>query len=154
MQRPFATVVLGAAVACTADSANHPSSISDVVTPVTIIGAGDVHARCEDSHVSNATAAVVATHPGALVYVTGDNAGVRGTHAEYACYDGSWGRFKSRTIPVIGNHERNTDTLARGYYDYFNGPGVDSGAAGHRARGYYTVKVGGWRIYVVNSQQH
>jgi acid phosphatase type 7 len=154
MQRPLATVVLGAAVACTADSVTHPSSIADVVAPVTIIGAGDVHARCDDSHPSNASAAMVAKHPGALVFVTGDNAGARGTHAEYTCYDGSWGRFKSRTIPVIGNHERNTDTLARGYYDYFNGTGVDSGRAGHRARGYYTVRHGAWRIYVVNSQQH
>jgi hypothetical protein len=143
-----------AAVACTADSAHEPSVTSNVVGSVTMIGAGDTHAKCTDSHPSKATAAIVEAQPAALVYVMGDNAGIHGTAAEYDCYDISWGMFKSRTIPAIGNHERNIDSLADAYYDYFNGEGVDSGAAGHRARGYYALTYGGWRIFVANSQQH
>jgi hypothetical protein len=68
------------------------------------------------------------------VYVLGDNAGIHGTAAEFACYQESWGKHKNRTIPVIGNHERNIDPTAEAYYDYFNGDGVDSGAAGGAAR--------------------
>ena len=57
----------------------------------------------------------------------------------------SWGRAKDRTRPVIGNHEyAETDpatgayTGARGYFDYFNGPGAFSGPAGDRDKGYYS----------------
>ena len=41
-----------------------------------------------------------------------------------------------------------------GGYDYFNGVGVDSGRAGHRARGYYTLDYGGWRIFVANNHRN
>jgi hypothetical protein len=119
-----------------------------------MVGAGDAHAKCRTSHASHATAALVEKDPAALVYLLGDNAGIHGTAEEYDCYDRSWGRFKSRTVPVIGNHERNIDPSADAYYDYFNGEGVDSGAAGHRDRGYYALTYGGWRIFVANSQQN
>lgn len=121
----------------------------------TVIVAGDIHASCNnDFNKSPATAALVARYPGALVFVLGDNAGIHGTAAEYQCYDKIWGRFKARTYAVMGNHELNIDTTATAHYDYFNGVGVDSGAAGHRSRAYYTVTYGGWRLLVVNSQQY
>jgi hypothetical protein len=83
----------------------------------------------------------------------GDNA-MTGARTEYErCYDPTWGALKSRTYAVIGNHEYNSDPAATPHYDYFNGAGVDSGRAGHRGRGYYTLDYGGWRILVANSSR-
>jgi alkaline phosphatase len=122
---------------------------------VLLVVAGDMHANCTNpANKAKATAAIVERYPEALVIPLGDNAGQSGTATEYACYDRSWGKFKSRTYPTIGNHELNLDPAASPYYDYFNGVGVDSGRAGHRARGYYTLAYGGWRILVANSHRN
>ena len=56
-------------------------------------------------------------------------------------YDKSWGALKSITKPVVGNHEYQTPGAA-GYYSYFDT--IDK-------RGYYVFGVGGWRVYVLNS---
>ena len=57
----------------------------------------------------------------------------------------SWGRAKAITRPAVGNHEyaeRDPDTGAftgaRGYFDYFNGPGAATGPAGDRDKGFYS----------------
>jgi len=123
--------------------------------PVVLVVAGDMHANCTNpANRAKATAALVERFPRALVIPLGDNAGQSGTAAEHECYNRSWGAFKSRTYPTIGNHELNLDPAATAYYDYFNGVGVDSGRAGHRGRGYYTLDYGGWRIFVANSHQN
>jgi hypothetical protein len=119
---------------------------------VVLVVAGDMHANCTNpSNRAKATAALVRRFPQALVIPLGDNAGQSGTAAEYECYDQSWGEFKSRTFPVIGNHELRLDRTATAYYDYFNGVGADSGKAGHRERGYYSLDYGSWRILVANN---
>jgi hypothetical protein len=122
---------------------------------VILVVAGDMHANCRNlANKAKATAAIVGRYPQALVIPLGDNAGQSGTSAEYACYDQTWGAFKSRTYATIGNHELNLDPAATAHYDYFNGVGVDSGRAGHRGRGYYTLDYGGWRIFVANSHRN
>jgi hypothetical protein len=121
----------------------------------TLIGAGDVHAKCTTSHASAQTADLIAQEPRtARVFTAGDNAGVDGSAAEFQCFDGKWGRFKSRMLMSIGNHERRVDPTAKAYYDYGNGVGVDSGAVGRRGDGYYAVTYGGWRILILNSEQN
>jgi hypothetical protein len=63
-------------------------------------------------------------------------------------YDPSWGRIKSVTRPVIGNHEygkachRND---ASPYFDYF-------GAAANGPGGYYSFDLGTWHLIVLNSE--
>jgi acid phosphatase type 7 len=64
-----------------------------------------------------------------------------------AYYDPTWGRVKSISRPVIGNHE-GTWT---GYFDYFNGTGAFSGPAGPRGKGYYSFDVGSWHLIALNS---
>jgi hypothetical protein len=62
----------------------------------------------------------------------------------FPCYDASWGRHKSRTRPVPGNHEYEggyTDA----YFVYF-GP-----AAGERGKGYYSYDLGPWHIVALNT---
>ena len=62
-------------------------------------------------------------------------------------YDPTWGRVKSISRPVLGNH----DGSGTSYFNYFNGTGVDDGPAGPRGRGYYSYDVGAWHIIALNS---
>lgn len=59
-------------------------------------------------------------------------------------YGRSWGQsdIKTRTYPVVGNHEYKTAN-AQGYRDYFGNPG-DSDLA-------YSKTIGGWRVFFLNS---
>ena len=61
------------------------------------------------------------------MFTVGDNAYKEGTLYQFRnCYDPTWGRFKARTKPSVGNHEYRTPG-ASGYFDYF-GPPRASGA--------------------------
>lgn len=66
-------------------------------------------------------------------------------------FDPTWGRLKPLISPVAGNHEYG-DPGAAGYFDYFNGPGVQSGPAGERGRGYYSYDLGTWHVVALNSE--
>lgn len=77
-----------------------------------------------------------------------------GYQAFLQSYDLSWGRLKSITRPVVGNHEYKTDggtdcTIANegaaGYFQYFGS------LAGDPAKGYYSYNVGTWHIIALNS---
>jgi acid phosphatase type 7 len=68
-----------------------------------------------------------------------------------ASYDPTWGRVKSITHPAVGNHEYATYGAA-GYFDYFNGVGVQTGPAGDRlGLGYYSFNIGAWHLIALNS---
>src|SRR5215211_1073084 len=78
----------------------------------------------------------------------GDNAYESGTSAEFArCYDPSWGQFKARTKPSVGDGEYET-VGASGYFNYFGE------AAGDPQKGYYSYDLGSWHIIVLNSNCH
>jgi hypothetical protein len=79
------------------------------------------------------------------VITLGDNAYFSGTAEEYArCYEPTWGRHKSRTRPVPGNHEYMSGAGA--YFDYFGDKAGPSGL------GYYSYTVGPWRVVALNSE--
>ena len=109
---------------------------------VTLVGAGDI-STCTNQG-DSATAKIIEGISG-TVFVAGDNAYPDGSADQYAnCYDPTWGRFKSRTHPVPGNHEYNTPN-ASGYFGYFGS------AAGDPSKGYYSYDIGGWHIIAINS---
>jgi len=86
----------------------------------------------------------------AQVLALGDIQYANATAAEIqGSYDPSWGRVKSITRPVIGNHEYQVDPDP--YWDYFN-DGADDGPAGERGKGYYSFDVGSWHLIALNSQ--
>jgi hypothetical protein len=115
--------------------------------PGVLVGAGDIATCIGDG--DEATALLLDGIQG-TVFTAGDNAYEDGTAEEFAnCYGPTWGRHKSRTYPTPGNHEYKVSPLP--YFDYFNGVGVDSGAAGARGRGYYSYDVGAWHILALNS---
>jgi calcineurin-like phosphoesterase family protein len=64
-----------------------------------------------------------------------------------AVYHPTWGRVKSISRPVLGNH----DGEGLSYSNYFNGPGAADGPAGPRARGYYSYDIGSWHLIALNS---
>ncbi len=59
-------------------------------------------------------------------------------------YEPTYGRLKSITWPVPGNHEYNIPGAA-GYYSYFGA------RAGDPAKGYYSFELGSWHIVALNS---
>jgi hypothetical protein len=98
-----------------------------------------------------ATADVIADIDPNILLALGDNQYDNGELENYmAAYQPSWGRFKLITRPAAGNHEYNM-AAARGYYDYFNGVGRFTGAAGERNSGYYSFNSGAWHFVVLNS---
>jgi hypothetical protein len=107
-----------------------------------LLAAGDQHAGCS-SDTDDQTAAIVARYPGAAVAALGDLAGDSSTAADWPCYDASWGAFKARTRPAIGNHE----------YDYGPAPYFSywGAAAGDPSKGYYSYDLGAWHVVVLNA---
>lgn len=106
------------------------------------VGAGDI-ASCSRTQ-DEATARLLDGIAG-TVFAAGDNVYEKGTAQEYAnCYGPTWGRHKSRTRPVPGNHEYETPG-ASGYYAYFGS------RAGDPTKGYYSFDIGAWHVVMLNS---
>jgi len=114
----------------------------------TLVGAGDI-ASCSQNN-DSATARLLGNIPG-TVYTLGDNVYPYGSTANFRnCYDPTWGKYKKRTKPAVGNHEYydenfNSTTAAGPYFDYFGA------RAGARGKGYYSYNRGSWHIVVLNS---
>jgi Predicted solute binding protein len=82
-----------------------------------------------------------------------------GYQAFLQSYDLSWGRVKSISHPVVGNHEYIktsdpsgastgcdiTNDGATGYFNYFGA------AAGNKGQGYYSYDIGAWHLIALNS---
>jgi hypothetical protein len=108
-----------------------------------LVGAGDI-ADCTDLSGAQATEKLLARIPGTVMAV-GDLAYPNGTAENFACYDKTWGREKSRTHPAPGNHEFHSKGAVH-YFQYFGA------AAGDPQRGYYSYELGSWHIVVLNSE--
>jgi len=164
---------------------------------VTLVGAGDT-ANCTHNN-DEATAKLLdstlrsLTPDGKLppldqarVIALGDNAYPSGTRAQFAnCYDnyrllpdGStydssrpawWGRYKNRTMPILGNHEylnsSNSTLKSTPYFEYFSGVSPFKGPAAPVPndpdnpgltfdKGYYSYDLGSWHIVALNSNDH
>lgn len=116
-----------------------------------LVGAGDI-ASCEAPAGAAATAALVrnvlARHPEAAVFTTGDHAYPDGSAEQFReCYAPFWGEFNPVTVPTPGNHDYRTP-LAGAYFDYFD---VFAARPGARPTGYYSFRHGAWRVVVLNS---
>ena len=121
------------------------------ITAPVLIAAGDI-ASCEAGDGDSATAALVNQNPEATVLTLGDHVYSNGTASEFAnCYNPTWGQFKSRTRPAVGDHEYGTPNAA-GYYNYFANQLAPYGpAATDPTRGYYSYDIGAWHVVALNS---
>jgi acid phosphatase type 7 len=66
-------------------------------------------------------------------------------------YDPTWGRLKSITYPVPGNHEYYLDTTASGYDSYFLSTGSAPAETWNPAAPYYSFDLAGWHFVALNS---
>ena len=107
-----------------------------------LIGAGDI-ADCMTG-ADMATARLVEEIPG-IVFTAGDEAYPEGSAENFRnCYEPSWGRFRDRTLPAVGNHEYGTAGAA-GYFSYFGSIASPGGQA------WYSLQVGSWHVIVLDS---
>jgi acid phosphatase type 7 len=153
--------VLGVSVVLAAafDSRSVSAPILDgppVGTGPRIAAAGDVACDPGDSSFENgqgsgsscrqrATSELLVGAGYAAVLVLGDIQYEDGAYSKFlASYDPSWGRVRSITKPVPGNHEYRRNGAA-GYYRYFRA------AAGDPAKGYYSFDLRGWHLVALNS---
>jgi len=131
-----------------------PASRSEAAITIAA-GAGDVSSSGSGD---NQTAALVPAD--AQVISLGDHQYPDGClDAFNANYQNSWGAFKSRTRPAIGNHDSHDTACSvdgNGYFDYFNGVGsgtCDYGCrAGRRGEGWYSYNIGDWHFIALNSE--
>ena len=90
------------------------------------------------------TGRMLDTLPGPILLL-GDVAYPDGTTANiYDCFDPFWGRHRSRTFPIPGNHDYHT----RGALPYFEYFGANAGPFG---LGYYSLEMGPWLVIGLNS---
>lgn len=124
-----------------------PSTTTAAITlpsaSTVLIGAGNI-TTCTGSR-DTQTAALIAGEPNASVFTLGDNAFPDGSDSDYTdCYGPTWGQFKSRTRPTLGNHEYRLGN-ADGSFNYFGAQ------LGERNKGYYSYDLGTtWHIVVLN----
>jgi hypothetical protein len=144
------TVALGLIAAFSAEAAADPVIMAagdiacDPADPGYNGGAGTAD-RCHQQ----ATSDLVVGTPLDAVLPLGDIQYDSATTARInAVYAPTWGRVKSISRPILGNHESGTAT---GYFDYFNGPGASDGPAGPRGKGYYSFDLGAWHVVALNS---
>jgi hemolysin type calcium-binding protein len=115
-----------------------------------LIAAGDIAGHDPDFIIDDCmpqaeqTAKLVDKLSGPIA-ILGDAVYEVGSMAEYQdCYAASWGRFKARTRPVVGDHDYKTPGAA-GFFGYF---GTAGGAAGN---GWYSYDVGTWHVVALNT---
>jgi hypothetical protein len=95
------------------------------------------------------TAALIMKDSSATVLAVGDMT-TRGNLADFHdCYGPSWGQFKARTFPVMGNHEYG-ELYERANLDSVIPYFAERIPEALRAGGYYSFNVGAWHVVVIN----
>lgn len=108
-----------------------------------LLAAGDI-STCSNPG-DFATAKIIEQYPNAVVASLGDTVYEQGSPSQFTqCFNPSWGVFKDRIHPAVGNHEYLTPN-ADGYFGYFGA------SAGDPTKGYYSYDLGTWHIIVINS---
>jgi hypothetical protein len=119
-----------------------PAAVATSSKPAPILlAAGDI-ADCGTGG-ARLTARLIESSSGTVAAI-GDTAYPNGSTADFAnCYQPTWGRFKNRTRPALGNHEY-VNAGASAYFAYFGRKAAPPG-------GYYSYRLGSWHVVVVNS---
>lgn len=91
------------------------------------------------------TAALIATLRPDVVAPLGDLQYPAGSLADFqGSFERTWGRFRDRMRPAVGNHEYGTPGAA-GHFTYFGA------RAGQPGEGWYSYELGRWHVVVLNS---
>jgi acid phosphatase type 7 len=120
-----------------------------IAQEVTIAAAGDIScttgkAPGDESCRMMATSDLILNANVDAVLALGDLQYPDGTLYDFEnSYALTWGRFKDKTYPAIGNHEYGN--LGQGYFAYFGE------RAGAPDKGYYSFDLGTWHLVALNS---
>jgi acid phosphatase type 7 len=159
MQRLAGLAAAPLLASCGADRLLAPSlTTGNLATgPIRLIGGGDPHMGGPTNRlqwkITDHIKAMLDADPAALAFCAGDLVPGKSGGTDAALqfrdhYHPSWGRFKDRTLPIMGNHDCDLDAGAA-YYDYWSGLN-----AGARGKGYYSRLLGEhWLLVALNSQQ-
>jgi hypothetical protein len=140
----------GSAIHANGDAALAKARLAALTGPaVTVVAVGDIACPAGRSATAKtcrqgATAKAAAALSPQRVIALGDEQYQKGSYYGFThSYAKSWGRLRSITYPVVGNHEYYT-TGARGYFRYFRyrQPG---------SPGWYRRSLNGWQLYFLNS---
>lgn len=127
-----------------------PAPVHAQTADPVVVGAGDI-VNCGVNR-DEETAKLLDTISGTVI-TFGDSVYPDGSPQQFAdCYNASWGRHKSRTMPSVGNHEYHIPGAA-GYFGYFGkaaSPQEDNCTSD--CKGYYSYNLGAWHIVVLNSE--
>jgi len=147
-----------------ADRAGNVSQASNAVSVTTtstsvspVVGvAGDIACATDDPNFDGgvgttsacrmlATSNLLVNKGFAAVLPLGDEQYNSGSLSSFMdSYNLSWGRVKSISHPVVGNHEYGTSG-ASGYFNYYGA------SAGDPSKGYYSFDIGSWHLIALNS---
>jgi ribose 5-phosphate isomerase RpiB len=140
------------------DLAGNVSAASEPITVTTSTGgtggfvlaaAGDIADRCTASDsdcIHPKTAKLVEAMNPAAVITMGDNQYDDAHLSDFQNYYAkTWGKFKSITHPIPGNHETYDDTPFKGYRDYFGSIATPQG------KNYYSWNQGNWHFIALDS---
>jgi calcineurin-like phosphoesterase family protein len=109
--------------------------------PRTIVAAGDIACPGQPCPSQRKTARIVGRLDPMAVLTLGDNQYESGALRDFRrSYRPTWGAFRGTTHPVPGNHD-----YSHGYFRFF-------GRSAHGPHGYYTYRIGGWRLFALNSE--
>jgi hypothetical protein len=143
---PFVALLFGARIggAFPTSSQSDRTPQSDPVDQAAIlVGAGDI-VGCQNPQGALATAKLIEKIPG-TVFTLGDLVYDASTLGQFQnCYGRSWGKFKGRTRPALGNHEYQVRNAVP-YFQYW------AGRAGPPGKGYYSYELGAWHVVVLNT---
>lgn len=118
--------------------------------PFVVAAAGDIAAQCTASSSSCAhpkTAAQVQAMNPEFILTMGDNQYDDALLSDFRnYYDKTWGKFKSKTKPAVGNHETYDPAgVYAGYKSYFGNIATPQGKT------YYSFNRGNWHFIALDS---
>ena len=117
---------------------------------VTLVGAGDIAvcgSNTSDTRTAQLVQDILLADTTAIAFTLGDNVYPDGSSNWFeACFEPTWGAFKSRTRPTPGNHDYYNNPNGEGYFAYF------AENAGPVDRGWYRYDAGAWRVYSLTSE--
>jgi hypothetical protein len=136
-----------------ASQSSRATAVPRSTAPFVVMAAGDISLRCGKSAgtrcASERTARIIEKAHPRFVLPLGDNQYDLGTiHSYDTYYATTWGRFKSISRPVPGNHESYDPAgSTSGYRAYFGKLAMPQG------RSYYSFDSGNWHFVALDSTQ-
>jgi hypothetical protein len=116
--------------------------ISDAKTVVTMVASDVQEGKWSSSAKFEKTAQVIEKENPDFVISAGDLSNSRGSVDDYNQLDKAWGRFKTKILPVPGNHDYVAKNAVP-FFDYFSN-------ISPRNKGYYVANVGAWMVIGLN----